>query len=125
MISILNGFTLECTPWFKSFPAYIGLHSGPLGYPTLEYVPLSILFNEPTCFHLKIHLHIISTRYFSAVSMDGKIMIMGGCDSSSFLDTAAVLDISSKQLIHAGKLNEQRVYSASCVLNDVVYVVGG
>eukprot|EP00116_Pleurobrachia_bachei_P011721 sb/3471983/ len=67
----------------------------------------------------------IPTRYFSAVSMDGKIMIMGGCDSSSFLDTAAVLDISSKQLIHAGKLNEQRVYSASCVLNDVVYVVGG
>ena len=67
----------------------------------------------------------LSHRYFSAVSVDGKIMIMGGCDSSSFLDSAAVLDISSKQLIHAGKLNEQRVYSASCVLNDTVYVVGG
>ena len=52
-------------------------------------------------------------------------MIMGGCDTASYMDTAAVLDIPSKQLIFAGKLNEQRVYCGSCVLNDIVYVVGG
>ena len=52
-------------------------------------------------------------------------MIMGGCDTVSYKDTAAVLDISSKQLIFAGKMNEQRVYCGSSVLQDVVYVVGG
>ncbi|KAL5254853.1 hypothetical protein ACHWQZ_G014332 [Mnemiopsis leidyi] len=66
-----------------------------------------------------------SRRYFSTVGVDGKIMIMGGCDTASYMDTAAVLDIPSKQLIFAGKLNEQRVYCGSCVLNDIVYVVGG
>jgi len=66
-----------------------------------------------------------SRRYFSTVGVDGKIMIMGGCDTASYIDTAAVLDIPSRQLIFAGKMNEQRVYCGSCVLNDVVYVVGG
>ena len=52
-------------------------------------------------------------------------MIMGGCDTVSYKDTAAVLDIASKQLIFAGKMTEQRVYCGCAVLKDVVYVVGG
>ena len=64
-------------------------------------------------------------RYFSTVGVDSKIMIMGGCDTASYIDTACVLDIPSKQMIHAGKMSDQRVYCGACVLNDVVYVVGG
>jgi len=64
-------------------------------------------------------------RYFSTVALDGGIMMIGGCDGVRDVDTAAVLDIPTKQLVYAGKMNDQRVYCGSCTLHGVVYVAGG